>query len=121
MNRSGAYNLDDLQCASGTTNNSVEQLLFITPTQYQNQLTDSLEYEPGHWKLKHSMQYYYFIFESFTGGVFTCRMPDENGVVVDTSVGIFPENYDNNSKRITCCLQKSFQFIDYRFVCVTEL
>ena len=50
-----------------------------------------------HWKLKSAGENY-FALQSFTGGVFTCRMPDENGVVVDTSVGIFPENYDKNSK-----------------------
>ena len=100
----GAYILEDLECASGTTSSSLEQLLFITPTQYQNQLNAGLVYQPGLWKLGLSTSMKRFYLQSFTGGVFTCRMPDENGVVVDTSVGIFPENYDENSKWITCCL-----------------
>ena len=100
----GAYILADLECASGTTSTSSNQLLFLTPMKYQGQLNSALVYDPGHWKLE-TEGGNYFPLPLFTGGVFTCRMPDENGVVVDTSVGIFPENYDNNSKRITCCLQ----------------
>ena len=115
-----AYTLADLECASGTTSSSPAQLLFITPIQYQEQLNSALVYEPGHWKLQ-TEGGLHFTLQSFTGGVFTCRMPNENGVVVDTSVGIFPNNYDKNSKLITCCLQWSFQFIDCRFVCITEL
>ena len=92
------YILADLECASGTTSSSSGQLLFKTPTQYQSQFNDGLAYEPGHWKLHGSLSNY-FALPSFTGGVFTCMMPD------DTSVGIFPNNYDKNSKRITCCLQ----------------
>ena len=93
----GAYTLADLECASGTTSSSSEQLLFITPTQYQNQLNDGLVYEPGLWKLQ-SISGNYFTLQSFTGGVFMCRMPDENGAVVDASVGIYPNDYDKNGE-----------------------
>ena len=103
INQPDAHVLADFECASGTTNSSPEQLLFITPTQYQNQANNALVYEPGIWKLRAASGIYIYL-NSFTGGVFTCRMPDENGVVVDTSVGIFPKNYDSNSKWITCCL-----------------
>ena len=99
----GAYILADLECASGTISSSSDQLLLKAPIQYQSLLNDSLVYEPGHWKLKSSSGLYYFL-KSFTGGVLTCKMLDENGVVVDTSVGIFPDNYNKNSKWITCCL-----------------
>ena len=94
---SDSYTLADLECASGTTSNSSEDLLFVTPIQYQEQLNNALVYEPGHWKLEGSGGFHFYL-ESFTGGVFTCRMPDENGVVVDTSVGIYPENYNKSSK-----------------------
>ena len=102
--QSGAYILTDLECASGTNSSSQEQLLLITPAQYQNLLSNALVYEPGHWKLQ-SAGGVYIVLQTFTGGAFTCRMPDENGVVVDTSVGIFPQNYDISSKWITWCLQ----------------
>ena len=95
--------LSDLECASGTISNSSDQLLFKVPTQYQSELDAALVHEPGHWKLGSSGNY--FALQSFTGGVFTCRMPDENGAVVDTSVGLYPDYYNKNSKRITCCLQ----------------
>ena len=95
--------LANLECSSGTTSSSPEQLLFITPAQYQDQVNNSLVYEPGLWKLESTMGIY-FSNQSFTGGVFTCRMPDENGIVVDTSIGIFPKTYDKNSKWIACCL-----------------
>ena len=98
--QSSAYILTDLECASGTTSSSPDQLLFITPTQYQDQLNNALVYEPGHWKLQIG-GWNYSVPLSFTGGVFTCRMPDENGAVVDTSVGIFLENYGNSSKWIS--------------------
>ena len=92
--------LANLICASGTTSSSSEELLFLTPPQYQGLLSSALVYEPGHWKLKSAGGNYVFL-ESFTGGVFACRMPDENGAVVDTSVGIFPDNYDKNSKWVS--------------------
>ena len=42
----------DLECASGTTNTIPEQLMFITPNEYQNELKMNLVHEPGHWKLR---------------------------------------------------------------------
>ena len=97
MTAPDSHVLADLECASGTTSKSPDHLLFLTPMQYQSQLNSALVYEPGHWKLKTAIGNY-FNLESFTGGVFTCRMPDENGIILDTSVGIYPVNYDKNSK-----------------------
>ena len=94
---SNSYILADLECASGTTSISSKDLLFLTPVQYQDQLNNALVYAPGHWKLETSIGNY-FDLESFTGGVFTCRMPNEKGINLYTSVGIYPENYQKNSK-----------------------
>ena len=95
--QTGSHTLTELECASGTTSSIPEQLLFIAPPQYQVLFVGSLVYEPGHWKLgvPGSSQFY---LPSFSGGVFTCRMPDENGMVLDTIVGIYPDNLDKSSK-----------------------
>ena len=99
-----AYTLADLECASGTTSNSSEQLLFLTPNEYQYEFNGILVRQPGHWKLELQSGNYFDI-PSFGGGVFTCRMPDENGAILDTSVGIYPQNYDQNSEWSSeCCL-----------------
>lgn len=71
--------------------------MFLTTNQYQDGLNMNLVFEPGHWKIQSSGGNH-FNLPSFTGGVFMCRMPDENGAVVDTSVGIYPNNYDKNSE-----------------------
>ena len=95
----GEHELRNLECVSGTTSNSPEQLLFIVPDQYEDVFNKTLHYEPGLWKFQCYGSIPYFI-PSFSGGVFKCRMPDESGAVVETSVGIYPDNYDKNSELI---------------------
>ena len=96
----GSHTLTNLECASGTTSDSPEQLLFIVPSQYQSVFEGVLVYEPGHWKLGREGAYHFYLPSSFSGGVFTCRLPDENGAVLDTSVGIYPDNSSMNSEWI---------------------
>ena len=96
----GSHILTDLECASGTTSSSPKQLLFILPSQYQSVFDGILVYEPGHWKIGITGVNLFYL-PSFPGGVFTCRIPDESETVVDTSVGIFPTNYDKNSEWVT--------------------
>ena len=102
--QTNSHTLTNIECASGTTSDDPEQLLLIVPSQYQSVFDGFLVYEPGHWKLQSTGGNEFYL-PSFSGGVFTCRMPDENGAVVDTSVGIYPENYNNKSKWITCYVQ----------------
>ena len=73
--------------------------MFIVPSQYQSLFDVFLVYEPGHWKLE-GVNGNYFDLSLFSGGVFMCRMPDENGAVVDTSVGIYPVDYNKDSEWI---------------------
>ena len=85
-----------LECASGTTSSSSEELLFLIPDQYED-VIGTLHYEPGLWKFQSSRVVTYYI-PSFSRGVFTCRMPDEKKEIVDISVGIYPDNYNKNGE-----------------------
>ena len=89
----------EIYCASGTVTAMLDELPLITPNSYAPFSGLALStYEQGKWNLGGEGGGEISLQSSFSGGVFTCRMPDENGVVLDTSVGLYLEDYNKNSE-----------------------
>ena len=88
----------EIYCASGTVSAMLDESPLIAPNTYAAFSVLALSgYEQGKWKLGGEGSEL-TLNPSFSGGVFTCRMPDENGVVLDTSVGLYLEDYNKSSE-----------------------